>query len=559
MVIDLKSQIVEKDQNSVIDSDAEYNAIQISMPKDKAARNYILSVVEDYVATHKLTPPLSMEELRCHTKDLLGRSDINKEHNDLIMILINNVVWEDTIAAVPYERRLLLIPQCLRSAENCPAEIDELGLLCEQCGGCQIGEIQSEAEELGYVVLVAEGTTVVTKLLSSGKVDAVVGVSCLSSLERTFPYLAADAVPGIAIPLIFDGCRDTVVDDEWIMKAVRLRSDDQWFGQTEITNLRSEVDTWFMPERFSAEIADGDRVGALAFDWLTKHGKRWRPFLVAAMYKSLRDVDSEIPATVTKLAVAVECFHKASLIHDDIEDEDSTRDGEVTLHCKHGVAIALNAGDLLLGEGYRLIADCDMDGALSKKILAVAAAGHRSLCLGQGKELFCMQDAEIPSSSTVLEIFKLKTSPAFEVALCIGGLYAGAGKKTLAVLKRFSESLGVAYQIRDDLDDFKAALVEKDSSRIRASLMPALAVEVADAEMRNKIAAAWISKGESPELFDMISSLKVEEKAWQLCEHYKNEAIRSLIPLSNASLKSFLRKIIGRIIKKEEKSLFAKV
>ncbi|MCK5528693.1 MAG: polyprenyl synthetase family protein [Kiritimatiellae bacterium] len=559
MVIDFKSKIVEKDQNAVVDSDAEYNAIRISMPKDKAARNHILNVVQNYVVTRELTPPLSMEELRCHTQHLLAQSDIDVRHNDLIMIMINNVVWEDTIAAVPYERRLLLIPQCLRSAENCPAEIDELGLLCEQCGGCQIGTIQAEAEGLGYVVLVAEGTTVVTKLLSSGKVDAVVGVSCLSSLERTFPYLAADAVPGIAIPLIYDGCRDTQVDDEWIMKAIRLRSDDRWFGQTEITDLRSEVDSWFKPSIFYQELMSGDQVSTVAFDWLVKSGKRWRPFLVAAIYKALRGAESEIPDAVKVLALAVECFHKASLIHDDIEDEDSTRDGEVTLHCQYGIAIALNTGDLLLGEGYRLIAECDQDGELTKQILSIAADGHRSLCLGQGKELFCMQDDNIPSSSTVLEIFKLKTSPAFEVALCIGGAYAGADEKTLDVLQQFSESLGIAYQIRDDLDDFQAAIIAKDSSKIRASLMPALAAEIADTDTRDKIISAWKSKEALTEVFTLISDLKVEEKAWQLCEHYKNEAVRSLTPLDNASLKSFLRRVIGRIIKKEAKSLFAKI
>ena len=61
---------------------------------------------------------------------------------------------------------------------------------------------------------------------------------------------------------------------------------------------------------------------------------------------------------------------------------------------------------------------------------------------------------------------------------------------------------------------------------------------------------AWQSKDSVPEVVSLIYDLKVEEKAWQLCEHYKNEAVRSLTPLDNASMKSFLRKIIGRIIKK---------
>ena len=64
-----------------------------------------------------------------------------------------------------------------------------------------------------------------------------------------------------------------------------------------------------------------------------------------------------LPEDLRKVAVAVECFHKASLIHDDIEDNDALRYGEKTLHEEHGVAVALNVGDLLIGEGYRLLAE----------------------------------------------------------------------------------------------------------------------------------------------------------------------------------------------------------
>ena len=62
-----------------------------------------------------------------------------------------------------------------------------------------------------------------------------------------------------------------------------------------------------------------------------------------------------MPQDLQKVAVAIECFHKASLIHDDIEDNDAARYGEKTLHEEFGAAVALNVGDLLIGEGYRLI------------------------------------------------------------------------------------------------------------------------------------------------------------------------------------------------------------
>jgi geranylgeranyl diphosphate synthase type II len=78
-------------------------------------------------------------------------------------------------------------------------------------------------------------------------------------------------------------------------------------------------------------------------------GKRWRPLLTVAAYQAMSDTPGKpIPTDLMKLAVAVECFHKASLIHDDIEDGDATRYGEKTLHEEHGLAVALNVGDLLI-------------------------------------------------------------------------------------------------------------------------------------------------------------------------------------------------------------------
>jgi len=120
------------------------------------------------------------------------------------------------------------------------------------------------------------------------------------------------------------------------------------------------VDFWFSPA--SLDVIMGNAEGEterIGREWLMRAGKRWRPFLAVSAYQALReDNNKPLPDDVKKIAVAVECFHKASLIHDDIEDNDALRYGEKTLHEEYGVAIALNVGDLLIGEGYRLIGAC---------------------------------------------------------------------------------------------------------------------------------------------------------------------------------------------------------
>src|SRR3990170_1517341 len=119
-------------------------------------------------------------------------------------------------AYVAEVRPILPMPKCLRVEAKCPAPFDEFGLLCKKCGLCSIQDLQEEAERLGYAVLVAEGSAIVMSIIETGKIEAIVGVSCISVLERAFPYMEAAAIPGVAVPLLNDDCIDTTVDLDWI-------------------------------------------------------------------------------------------------------------------------------------------------------------------------------------------------------------------------------------------------------------------------------------------------------------------------------------------------------
>ncbi|MDD4870218.1 MAG: polyprenyl synthetase family protein [Kiritimatiellae bacterium] len=526
---------------------------QKSLPGIREERNRLLAIVRDYVKEQKLVPPLSMEEMVPHADKVVELSGAEVGLRDFIIVLVGNEVWRDTMAAIPFERRILLLPKCLRSVGECQAEIDEFGLLCKECGRCPIGKLQAEAEDLGYVVLIAEGATVVTKLLESGKVDAVIGVSCMETLERSFPHMAADAIPGIAIPLFMDGCVNTKVDLDWVRDALRLRSNGKWAGRLDFDKLRSDVESWFNSSSILSFInSSGTPTEKIALSWLGKTGKRWRPLLSACVFRALNDMDPIIPEPMKKLAVAVECFHKASLVHDDIEDNDDFRYGDMTLHRQYGIPIALNVGDLLLGIGYGLIADSGLTEGNTLEALKVASAGHHGLCLGQGDELSWMRKREALSLEQVLNIFSLKTVPAFNVALQLGAIGAGAGSDIRDVLETFSKSLGIGYQIRDDILDFRQMGDGSDVNSLRPSVLFALVCEnSANAEKENVINLWHLQAREEHvvnEIRRIFTGLHVEEKAVQLLHHYRNEAIRSLNPLRNAYLKTFLRRIVSRIL-----------
>ncbi|MEO7650750.1 MAG: DUF116 domain-containing protein, partial [Bryobacteraceae bacterium] len=184
---------------------------QETIPGTRFERERLKDFIHSYVQAHaeELTPPMLIAELKHHAADVVAAAGIDAKYLDYAGVLLNNEVWRDHLATVPYDRRLLLLPKCMRVEDKCPAPFDEFGLLCKQCGLCTIQDLQAEAERLGYAVLVAEGSALVMALIQTGKIDAIVGVSCLSVLERAFPYMEAAAIPGIAIPLLQDDCKDT--------------------------------------------------------------------------------------------------------------------------------------------------------------------------------------------------------------------------------------------------------------------------------------------------------------------------------------------------------------
>jgi geranylgeranyl pyrophosphate synthase len=530
---------------------------QENIPPTERERERLRGLARAFIAEKRPVPPLSLPELRSLTEEFIAREGVPQEFIGYTGVLVNGEMWRDQLAAVPFSRRLLLLPKCLRIEDRCPAVFDEFGLLCKQCGLCSIQEIQEEAERLGYAVLVAEGSTVVMAILQTGKIDAILGVSCLSVLEKVFPYIEAAAIPGIAVPLLQSDCKDVTVDLDWIWELVHLTSDDKTY-RLNLDSIRREVTRWFTPEALDKFLGPpGSETEQIARQWLARSGKRWRPFLTVCVWKALQEAaEAEFLPDVQRLAVAVECFHKASLVHDDIEDHDRLRYGEPTLHEAHGVPIALNVGDFLVGEGYRLIGLCDVPSENRVAMLQAASAGHRALCIGQGAELAWMQTPQPLRSGEVLSIFRQKTAPAFEVALRLGAAYVGAHSELGEIIGRYSETLGIAYQIRDDLDDTRGET--DDLSAMRPSLPLALLTErvQAKSDQREIVEKMWrrtATVREREQVAALLSEYEIPQRSRELLEAYKEESVRALAPLHNASLKGLLRRVIGKIFTPELK------
>ncbi|MBM4016977.1 MAG: DUF116 domain-containing protein [Planctomycetes bacterium] len=533
-------------------AEAVGEAAQDAIPPTRAEREGILAAARRHVMGRTAIPPFSVKELEEHSAAVLAAAGADEKYRKFAAVLVSNEAWRPTVGAVPFARRLLLLPKCLRSEKDCRGMLDELGLVCAACGSCPIHEFKAEAERLGYAVLVAEGAAVVMALIQSRRIEAVVGVSCIQALESIYPLMESAAVPGIAIPLLCNGCANTRVEAEWVWDAIRLCGTDAP-QRLDLDSLRRQVDGWFAADALEEVLGPAaTETERLARGWLAKSGKRWRPLLAAAAYQALReDPQSPLPESLRRIALAVECFHKASLVHDDIEDDDATRYGEKTLHEEHGVPVALNVGDFLLGEGYRLIAESRWPAERKVQMLRAAASGHRELCLGQGAELCWARRPAVLSAAEVLAIFRRKTAPAFEVALRLGALAAGTADGCWDALHRYSEALGIAYQIGDDLKDYDGDGDPDDVAALRPSILLAIAHERAEGGARQRLESVWrrtAERGtEAPGVRRLLEELGIIQEARRLLGSYEDEAIRSLEPLCDEALKGLLRRVIFRI------------
>ncbi len=146
-----------------------------------------------------------------------------------------------------------------------------------------------------------------------------------------------------------------------------------------------------------------------------------------------------------------------------------------------------------------------------------------------------------------------KTAPAFEVALRLGAVYVGIEDKLGEALQHYSEALGIAYQMRDDLMDsgLETRFQEKKKNAMDLSLLMTFALNKANSHEKQILETYWHnpnSDGDTKEkALHILQRMNVVHEIYDLLHHYKNKAISALIPLDNANLKMVLHRVVGKI------------
>ena len=609
------------------------------VPETLALREAIKAKAEEFAAKLDHSKPFNKAQLTVWAGQLLGEMSLPEKYSGFAAVLIGNFFWKRQFLATPFERRMLLLPHCLKHAEGCPAEYTQFGLDCERCGACSIADYKVKAEQLGYKVLVAEGSPVVLKIIVGGYVDGILGVACLNVLEKAIDKVLIAGVPSYAVPLHSGDCHNTSLDESWVWEVLDkyeplpdrrltgyvsiMREANQIFEDVPrfeklLPRVRSKT-----PEAAASPLGKTEDV---AYDWLRCGGRRFRPFITLAAYDAATggnrcntfansDTPPTFPDAVARVAMSIEAFHKASLVHDDIEDDDLFRYGRETLHRAHGLGPAINIGDHLIGLGYKLIAaargptrhssplpvgeggrrpgegsaasdsqtqttstvhcvphpsplpggegTAAIPADVACDILERMAAAHIKLCDGQGAEMFWQQKPTLGFTPLdALQIYALKTSPAFEAALFAGLRMAGSVEKYESLIGPFCRHVGIGFQIINDLKDWRGdndnkLVAGQDALALRPTIMMALAWQAANAEQRQLMERCYFDREEEDairlaRLRRLYEELGVFEKAERLIEKSRDRAELLADDVESEDIRQLLYFLVDTVMADEQ-------
>lgn len=445
----------------------------------------------------------SKSGLRASAEALVRRAAAGGEHVGWTMVVIVSEYWRGRLAAAAAGRRLLLLPDCPVAFRDGQGGDGRAAGMPHVCGpGCGIATIWAAARDEGWVVDRVERAANGIGALLTGQYDGVLGIAKLAHLEKAFAMLPAFSLPVAAVPCEpFDrlpphaGCAEALaaaaIDVEWVLGLLGVAGGSAAPVGDYLPLLReaSEMFAAGQLDALSDRLGLGDALGgdlakqeemravpplaataAMSRGFLARGGKFLRPFVCLAAHDALRadlaggkigpqaaaDAAALPRDAVKAAAVAIEIFHKASLVHDDIEDADTMRYGRPTLHVEHGIPAAINAGDYLLGLGYRLIAGLPgADAAVVRDLVRILADAHVRLAQGQGAELWWRDGGDKRlTPDEALAIYGLKTSPAFEAAVAMGIRLAGRQPGEAGAINAYALHVGTGFQILNDLKDW---------------------------------------------------------------------------------------------------------
>ena len=278
-------------------------------------------------------------------------------------------------------------------------------------------------------------------------------------------------------------------------------------------------------------------------------GKRMRAAI------TLLSAQTEKPLTMESItmAVAIELFHLASLIHDDAIDKSAVRRGEETISNLYGTDMAILIGDLVFANSASTVCD-------TGNILAIQRFSETTMEVSTGQILETSQKFNTKQNiEGYLERIYKKTASVFETSAETGGIISGATKEKIALLKSYGYNLGLAFQIIDDILDFEGdpnefgKPVGQDLDQGLLTLPSLLYLEKFPNETN---ISTLFSEGDSqkykPKIVESILNSEIIEECYIKAQNYCNTSKEMLEKLPNSEEKTSLSLLLDYVIERRQ-------
>ena len=198
-------------------------------------------------------------------------------------------------------------------------------------------------------------------------------------------------------------------------------------------------------ELFNRNLSHDDGLLSSALTHIRQRGgKRMRPMLIlltAKNYGAISDVTQHA-------AVGLELLHTASLVHDDVVDESEERRGQASVNASYNNKVAVLVGDYILSTALLSVSF-----TCNQRIIQYLAELGRTLAAGEILQLSNIQNQEF-SEEVYYQVINQKTAALFEACSAIGAISSGASDEEVAKAAKFGQTLGIMFQIRDDIFDY---------------------------------------------------------------------------------------------------------
>ena len=274
-------------------------------------------------------------------------------------------------------------------------------------------------------------------------------------------------------------------------------------------------------------------------------GKRIRPVICILVARALNYPGSEL----IRLASSIELLHTATLIHDDVVDESLLRRGKESIQTKWDNAHGVLVGDFVYSKAFQLMASFD-----NPEIIRALANATNRISEGEVLQLSLKNETSLIKKD-YFEIIERKTAELFKVSALTAGILSSSSDEQLKSLEKFSTSLGVAFQIQDDILDYygdeslTGKKLGKDFEEGKFTLPIIIALEELDKENKNNL-LSLIKRGGKKDflkVLDILENGNIFNQMQVIFDLYSKECKTELKKLPNNPYRDALEEIVTNL------------